>query len=189
MAKKPTTWGEKPKKATAPAHLRPKNSLRVRNFMERFLEAMKAGERMWIGVDPDLSASGVALWINKPKAKPYVALLTFQQLYRLFAALSGGANATVVIELAYRGWNGVFGEKATRLSGRPRDVMAMGIGKNMATGQLLEELLVEMKVPYVPIVPTSSKWTPAYCNQITGSALNLTGEQDLVDAIRLVYGR
>lgn len=68
------------------------------------------------------------------------------------------------------------------------DRKAQNIGSNKRDTQLITQYVAqELKLPYVLIKPTASKWTEEYFKQVTGYPGRTSAHAR--DAIRLVYGR
>ena len=64
--------------------------------------------------------------------------------------------------------------------------IAKNVGANHQIGKLIEEYCIKYNIKYRLIRPTAHKWTSEQCFKFTGIKEK---NQDVIDAIRLVFGR
>ena len=135
---------------------------------------------MIIGIDPDLTKSGVAILSPSLELKN----LTFAETVELFRSQQANIKK-VVIEA---GWltkksnlHSRYGQ--TKTAG---ERIAKNVGENHATGKLLVEMAESLGLTVVLVRPTRSKKDAKEFNRITG----WTGRsnQETRDAAMLIFG-
>jgi hypothetical protein len=134
----------------------------------------------YLGIDPDLTSSGVAIWDSSNKA---MDLLTNMPFYRLLAEISG-FDGIVVIEA---GWLNTKANFHSQQGAGQREKIAKNVGENHAVGKLLEEFCKLEGVKYMLYRPTRSK---AVTNALFKAAGFWKGRsnQEMRDAAMIVYG-
>lgn len=139
-----------------------------------------------IGIDPDLKASGVAVYCRKSK-KHYLYLMSFMHLCD-FLKVNAFRIETLYVEA---GWlnplsNFHTDKEGKQYSQRIGQRIAKNVGQNHASGILISEACQHFKIPFELIRPTTAKWIPQNCLVITKIKLN---NQECIDALKLIYGR
>lgn len=139
----------------------------------------------YIGIDPDIEKSGVAVWspIGRRLTVQTVAFPRLIHYLQNLPSLYG--SALVVLEA---GWL----NKASnfhRWTGSPAvgERMAAKVGQNHAVGKLIEQFLQAYTIEYELVKPTTGKWDAETFKKITG--LTQRTNSEMRDAAKLVYGR
>ena len=139
-----------------------------------------------IGIDPDIEASGIAIWRNATKEYIAYTRVKFFELYQYLDDITKyGAQFEVAIEA---GWNNPSIMHNIRAYTTVAKAASIGanVGANHECGRKIVEMCQWFGIKYYEITPTSSKWTPTMLQHRTGIELGKT-QQDIIDAMRLVY--
>ena len=138
-------------------------------------------EQYTIGIDPDVDASGVAIY-NSHNHTCKLMRMDFWQLTD-FIRQEAGAIEAIIIEA---GW---LNEKSNFHSYGKGEGVAARIGKNVGAnhqiGKLLCSLCEKCGLAYVRVKPHLKKLTPEYFNMSTGLKLKKK-DQDIIDAWRML---
>lgn len=130
-----------------------------------------------IGIDPDVSLSGVAtkrdggdLTVNK------------MSFFALFDYLSSLKSQDVIVRIE-AGWlnkvHNYHGAKNKRTSNR----ISNNVGRNHETGRKIVEMCEHLGINHELVKPTTSKWTPKIFKIATGID---TKNQEMIDAAVLI---
>ena len=139
-----------------------------------------------IGIDPDIEASGIAIW--NVKQSEYIAYtrIKFVELYQFLDDLTKyGIQFEVAIEAGWRNPSIMHNIKAYTTVPKAASIGA-NVGANHECGRKIVEMCQWLGVKHYELTPTSSKWTPTMLQHLTGIELGKT-QQDVIDAMRLVY--
>mgnify|MGYP000290616877 CR=1 FL=1 len=134
-----------------------------------------------IGIDPDVSKSGVCLYNSKTN----FTLLTLSY-FELFDLLKNtNVNIKVYIEA---GWlNKSNWHKVANGSASINANIGLRTGANHEVGRKIVEMCEYLKIEYFLIRPTKSKINAETFNKITG--FNKRTNQEVRDATMLVFGK
>lgn len=144
---------------------------------------MKA--EIYIGIDPDVEKSGLAIW-DKTSQKLTVDKYNFFSLYEgLRITKQVDEIKAVRIEA---GWlnaksNFHYHPKQSKFVG---ERIAKNVGSNHQVGRLIGEMCEHLGIQYEFVKPMG-KVTPEYFQQLTGIKVKKS-DQDMIDAGMLVYG-
>lgn len=140
----------------------------------------------YIGIDPDVTASGVAVWHKPTRQIIRVQALPFFDLYDYLQTFD--ANKTVVILEA--GYLNRSNRHRIRADTTQKSIAAIGgaVGRNHEVAHKITEMCAHLGITCIPVRPYHTKWTPQTCRIISGINLKAS-EQDKIDAIRLVFGK
>lgn len=141
-------------------------------------------QKIYIGIDPDVEKSGVAIWYKQQK-KLELYNKTFFRLFDLLKFLqSQNFDIFMVIEAGWlnksnwhaikdksHGFNSKIGER---------------VGANFETGKKIVEMAKYLDIKHSLIKPKSKKTDSETFNKITGYKLRTNQEQR--DAAMLVFG-
>ena len=139
-----------------------------------------------IGIDPDTTASGIAIFNRRTKQYEAYYRIAFFDLFDLLDnLLKYGYKFEVVIEAGWRNPS-----KMHNVKGYATRAKAAAIGANVGANHECGRKIVEMcqyfgTDPWL-LTPTSSKWTPTMLHHLTNIELS-ANQQDIIDAMRLVY--
>jgi len=138
----------------------------------------------YIGIDPDVSASGVAEWHRPTRQVIQVQALSFFALFDYLRTFD--IDKTVVYVEA--GFLNRSYRHNIQKNNIPKTIAAIGgaVGRNHETGHKIIEMCAYLGLTCIPVRPRSRKWTSTICKQITGIDIR---HQDKIDALKLVYGR
>lgn len=152
---------------------------------------------LFVGIDPDLTKSGFAVW-DRPQNKLtdyrtlafYDIMLAIRKLPRestLVIVEAGWLNKvanfhTVKVPDRLKGHDAAI-ETYTR---GVRERTAKDVGQNHAAGKLLVECIERMGYTVRFSKPTKKKWEPHDFKRATGITVK---NQEIIDAGRLVIGR
>jgi hypothetical protein len=109
---------------------------------------------LYIGVDPDLARSGVAIWDSKYK------ILTLKTLsfWQLFDLLSEHRDRIILVKVEAgwlnlkSNWHSRYGQ--TKAAG---ESIAKNVGENHATGKLICQMCVYLELHYNEVRPRNHK--------------------------------
>jgi hypothetical protein len=154
--------------------------------------------RYAIGIDPDLTKNGVAIWDMSLRKIIDHRILTFPRTLKHIGTYSKDSVLVYVeagwlnkvanfhtVHLPVRMQKASESAKANYIKGVGERI-SKNVGENHAAGKLLVEMLEEEGYATVLIQPTKAKWKPEDCEKIAGIK---TKNQECIDAIRLVCGR
>lgn len=149
---------------------------------------LKSVEKNYIGIDPDVTKSGVAFYESKSK-KLELANLTFFELfdYLKFAKSEKLENQSLKI-IIEAGWlNKSNWHKVSNGSSSINAQIGQRTGANHETGKKIVEMCEYLNLEFELVKPTKSKIDSKMFHKITGT-IGRTN-QDQRDAGMLVYGR
>lgn len=133
-----------------------------------------------IGIDPDIDKNGYAFIEGDVHG---ITTMTFWELFDNLKAYK--KSQLVYIEA---GWlNRKIYQTHFKQSATVRERIAKDVGRNHATGQLIESMCQYLKVPYKLIRPVSAKKTHTYFNKLTGYNVKKSN-QEVIDAMMLIWG-
>jgi hypothetical protein len=139
----------------------------------------------YVGIDPDVTKSGVALW-NRLEKKLYITNLSFFELFDYLKDLQTQNKAICAIIEAGRlnlsNWHlkSEFGAAVSSQIGKRT-------GANHETEKKIEEMCIYLKIPFELVRPTSSKLDAKTFKAIT--KYEGRTNQDERDAAMLVFGK
>lgn len=137
----------------------------------------------WIGVDPDLEKSGMALWDGK--AFGYLCTMPFPHVVDEIIAWAKRGDATMVIEA---GWLNKKSNFHSAQGAAMREKIAKNVGENHAVGKMIAQMCEHHGLPYILYKPTRSKAeTTALFNSL-GLWKGRTNQEER-DAALIVFGR
>jgi hypothetical protein len=138
---------------------------------------------IYIGIDPDVEKSGIAMWFPDDK-KLQLNLYKFFELFDFFRTLNAlKVEFKVIIEA---GW---LNEKSNYHGAKNRQYgenIAKKVGRNHETGKKIAEMCEYLGIEYQLYKPTLKKTTPDYFEKLTGIKMK---NQEKIDAGMLVFGR
>lgn len=109
--------------------------------------------KLILGLDPDLTASGLAIYNKEIKQLEYKAIKFFD-LYRWLNANKENIEQVKV----EAGWlNAKSNFRVTKSKGIGERI-AKNVGENHATGKLIIEMLEDLQIPYKLSKPLLKKW-------------------------------
>lgn len=139
-----------------------------------------------VGIDPDTSASGIAIWCCEEQKYIAYTRIEFFHLYDLFdEMLTRGICFEVIIEAGWRNPSKMHNINRYATRAKAASIGA-NVGANHETGRKIVEMCRWLGIEHWELTPTSSKWTPTMIKHLTGIEL-CSGQQDIIDAMRLVY--
>lgn len=144
-----------------------------------------------VGIDPDLDKSGVAIWsLLERKIISYGTDTFYGILTDLPQSGYLSTNTGIIIEAGwlnkisnYHKLDASKGENYRRAVG---ESIARKVGENHATGKLLAHCFKCMGYAVTLVRPVQHKWDAMDLKRFTGVEAK---NQEVIDAIRLVYGR
>lgn len=140
--------------------------------------------KLYIGIDPDVEASGVATWNSSTKTIGITAL-SFWKLYDHFCFLKEHSTVFVRIEAGWlnkkSNFHDQYGQK--KFVG---EMIAKKVGSNHQVGKLIGQMCEYLNIQYEFVKPMG-KVTPEYFTQLTGISVKKK-DQDKIDAAMLVFG-
>ncbi len=132
---------------------------------------------MTIGIDPDVSKNGVAVWDGEDFAR--LETMTFFELFE-YMCFHLPYIDTVVIEAGWlnkrHNWHGGTKSTSQRISNN--------VGRNHETGRKIVEMCQYLEIEYTLVQPRRSKITPQLFERISGYKVK---NQDIIDAAMLVF--
>lgn len=145
--------------------------------------------RYYIGIDPDIDRSGVAVWDSQEKEFYFLNTLDFfplfHFLYNEFHPIHQNKCALLRIEAGFlnkSNWHG-----GAKFSGSANTEIGRRTGINHATAMLIEKMAKDIGIDYELVKPTKSKVNDAnYFKKLTGYTKQTNQEKR--DAAMLVYG-
>jgi len=146
---------------------------------------MKPNEPLYIGIDPDVTKSGFAVWHKPLRRFSAIEALTLPEMMEQLQLLKGNI-ALVVIEAG-------FLNKGNRHTFKGQSIAAAAktgenVGRNHQRGMDIVEILEWMRIPYrlqKPSTKNSWKDSEVTFQKITGVK---GGNPEKRDAAMLVYG-
>lgn len=140
-----------------------------------------------IGIDPDVTANGVAL---KHNGKLTVGTMHFFALYDYLSKFKG-TNVLVRIDAGWLNKPANFRKKMKdKKTGEWVDMpdaikerIASKVGRNEQTGKLIQQMCEHIGLEYQLVKPERAKWDPYFFKKVTGIE---TMNQECIDAGRLV---
>ena len=138
-----------------------------------------------VGIDPDLTKSGVCVIKQMPFEKKEVLHLTtlpFFSTIELIKELAVGNEVMVVIEAGWLNNKSNFhGNYSANVSAR----IGKNVGENHAAGKLLAEAMEFYKIPYKLVRPTTEKWNAEFFKKVTKLERRTNAEER--DALKLIW--
>ena len=145
-------------------------------------------EKVFIGIDPDVDKSGVALWSPSRQellvnTKKFFDLFDF--LLETKRNMSECAKIVVVVEAGWLNKKSNYHGSAyqTKAAG---ERISKNVGSNHETGRKIVEMCEYLGIESQLVVPTHAKFTKDYFKSITGIE---KANQEMIDAGMLVFGR
>ena len=135
---------------------------------------------IYIGIDPDVTKSGVACW-NKSTMTLTVQCLKFFELFTYLKDV-GGPNK-IIIEAGWLNKKSNYHGAKNRQYG---ELIAKHVGRNHEVGMKIAEMCEFLGLKYELYKPDSAKTTPEYFERLTGIK---TKSQEKIDAAMLVFQR
>lgn len=155
-------------------------------FRELTQEEKEIKSKIYVGIDPDVSKSGVAVW-DVLKKNLELDNLKFFDLFQNLVYLKNnfGERLIVIIEAGWlnkSNWHAVkCGNSAINAQ------IGQRTGANHEAGKKIAEMCEYLCLPYELVKPTKSKVNAEYFKKVTGVIGRTNQEQR--DAGMLVYGR
>ena len=138
-----------------------------------------------IGIDPDLTKSGVAIISHAPFQKQKIEELLNCRFFEVLSKIEEFTKKGEVRVMLEAGWL----NKKSNYHSAPNQEVAGRIGKNVgenhAVGKLIEEWCMVNQVPYSLIKPTNKKWDSKLFKMITNWDKRTNAEQR--DAVRAAW--
>lgn len=134
---------------------------------------------IYIGIDPDVSKSGFAVWNTETKKFEVVTAMPFFDL--LDELITYSTNCHVILEAGWLNKKSNYHFSKSHAIGQR---IAKNVGSNHQVGKLIEEYLKRLSMPYTLQQPKRSKTTADEFLSITGVKVK---NQDTIDACMLVY--
>lgn len=136
----------------------------------------------YIGIDPDVKASGFAVWDSQTSKLTELKAYEFYDLLERLDDLKGDVRK-IIIEA---GWL----NKCVNFHGggsvRIREKIAHAVGENHRVGKFIEEYCIKFGLNYELYRPCKKKTTKKEFEYMFGIKLK---NQDIIDAAMLVVGR
>lgn len=138
-----------------------------------------------IGVDPDVKASGFAVWNTETKK---IEVFDKLPITKLTAKLKSFATIDCIVYIE-AGWlnkksNYHYAKGQSKYAG---EKIAKNVGANHQVGKIILEFCKEFGLKVELVQPKKSKVGTKLFKNITG--ITATINQDVRDAVMLVYGR
>lgn len=153
----------------------------------------------YIGIDPDITASGFAMWDSRLKTMMGFTTLDLFDITTTIKSYYDKVELMVIIE---SGWENLSSlhhktplpsgyktwsvEHIVNYVSRYSSSIGNKVGRNHEIGRQIEKFCIKYEIHYKLSRPTTSKWNKTQCKQFTGIS---TSNQDIRDAIKLVFGR
>jgi len=139
--------------------------------------------KIWIGIDPDIDKSGVAVWDSSRCILESIECLSFFDAIETIELLDEFYNAIVIIEAGWlikkSNWHGAKNKNIAAKIGA-------NVGANHQVGRLFAEYCTEKDVNYVLERPMGKKDAKEF-KRLTGWTRRTNSEQR--DSAMLVFGR
>lgn len=146
------------------------------------MKAMKTKYKYYIGIDPDIHKSGVA--ISKEGKLIELTTLRFFDLYRKLSCWTE-ESPFVRIEAGWLNEKSNF-SKANRTQNKSAgERIAKNVGENAQAGKKIAEMMDDLNIAYELVRPVKAKTKPEYFKVLTGREVK---NQDVIDAAMLVLG-
>lgn len=143
---------------------------------------------LYIGIDPDVTASGVCVWNSETRTIDRLESLRFPKLIELFCAFAGAMPAGSAQVVVDAGWLNRSNFHARRdQSHRVSANIGERTGANHETGKKIVEMAEYFGLPCELHRPTTAKVKAAQFKAITGWKGRTN--QDMRDAALLVWGK
>lgn len=139
----------------------------------------------YIGIDPDIEKSGWATWETRSRTLT-VDTMSFPHLVAVLQDIAkyDGGTTKIILEA---GWLNRLSNFHRKINASVDMKIAAKVGQNHAVGKLIEQLLIEYKIPYELDRPRAGKWDAQQFKLFTGIIQRTNSE--MRDAAKLVYGR
>lgn len=139
--------------------------------------------RTFIGIDPDVHKSGVAI-VRDGKLESYSAQTFFDVIKTIEDNNSSPYHEVqVIIEAGWLNKRANWHASANQWTAQR---IAKNVGANHQIGKLFEEYCKRIRAKYELVVPKQHKYTPEFVSSVVGAKVR---NQDVCDAIMLVLGR
>jgi hypothetical protein len=141
----------------------------------------------YIGIDPDVDKSGVAVWdgwqLTTVTTMRFFELISFLEVHQTHA---WAANHKCIVYVE-AGWLNTISNFHHIVGAHIRENIAKKVGENHCIGKLLAEYCKEQRITCHLVKPTQKKWDAETFKKITGFDKRTNSE--MRDAARLVFGR
>lgn len=142
---------------------------------------------IYIGIDPDVTASGVCVWNSEKQEIMSLGTRSFWSLYELLTSGKGRPNSDVMVVID-AGWLNKSNFHARAYENqRVNAQIGERTGANHEVGKKIAEMCDFIGLSYQLHRPTHSKIKAEYFTRVTGWKGRTN--QELRDAAMLVYGR
>lgn len=160
--------------------------MKENNFRVLSHEEKQIKSKVYVGIDPDVSKSGVAVW-DVLKKNLELDNLKFFDLFQNLVYLKNkfGERLKVIIEAGWlnkSNWHAVKGGNSSINA-----QIGQRTGANHEVGKKIVEMCEYLQIEYELIKPTKSKVNAEFFKKITG--LKCRTNQEQRDAGMLVFGR
>lgn len=151
---------------------------------------MQKQKRIFIGIDPDIEKSGVAVW-DRISETLELSVLKFFDLHKFLSDIDNKEIVMIVVEA---GWlnrknnfrQGYFKDgKFVRFNKFQGESIANKVGRNAETGRKIVEMCETLGLEYKLFKPTQKKVTPDMFQRLTGKSVK---NQEMIDAAIMVIG-
>ena len=136
---------------------------------------------IYIGIDPDVEKSGVAIWDSSRKRFLDITELNF---FDTLNTLQKVKPNKIIIEAGFlipiKNWHKADNKGSS-------DTIAYQVGRNQQVAYLLGEFCERMKMKF-QFVPPKGKITKELFKTYTGIDFKHKSDQDKIDAAMLVFG-
>jgi hypothetical protein len=137
---------------------------------------------LYIGIDPDLDRSGVAIWEKNNK----ILVLKNLSFWQLFDLLKENRDKILIVRIEAgwlnekSNWHNRYGQSKTA-----GEAIARNVGENHAVGKLISQMCIYLELNYETVRPTMHKTDKHLFRTLTGYAGNTN--QETRDAAALLF--
>ncbi len=138
---------------------------------------------LYIGIDPDIDKSGLAIYDRYADNKLQLLNVGFYDILQILDEQNKQRRVITKIEA---GWLNKKSNWHPAQSAAVANKISKNVGENHAVGKLIEEYCIRNNYTYQLIQPKKKKYNAADFNKITGYTQRTN--QEVRDAAMLVYG-
>lgn len=110
--------------------------------------------KIYIGIDPDLTKSGIAVWHKEDKQLDLKLWTFYELICTLQLWLNEKRNFEVIVEAGWLNKKSNFRGTQNKAIG---ERIAKNVGENHATGKIIEQACQELGIAYRLVKPTTAK--------------------------------
>lgn len=151
---------------------------------------MQKQKRIFIGIDPDIDKSGVAVW-DRISETLELSVLKFFDLHKFLSSIEDKGIVMIVVEAGWLNRKNNFRQgyvkdgKFVRFNKFQGESIANKVGRNAETGRKIVEMCESLGLEYKLFKPTQKKVTPDMFQRLTGKSVK---NQEMIDAAIMVIG-